>query len=91
MWYNHIINREFGGIIMSRVIFLDIDGVLNSNFGNGQVLLDVVQFEYYVNQDHQEPPIRQHHYANLSIKVHCAFAVRLRPDRLLFRQDCWNS
>ena len=22
---------------------------------------------------------------------HCAFAVRLRPDRLLFRQDCWNS
>lgn len=35
---------------------------------SGQVLLDVVQFEYYVNQDHREPPIRQHHYANLSIK-----------------------
>ena len=29
-----LLNRELGGIIMSRVIFLDIDGVLNSNFWN---------------------------------------------------------
>ena len=41
MWYNHIINREFGGIIMSRVIFLDIDGVLNSNFGNNEHQIEI--------------------------------------------------
>ena len=27
-----LLNREFGGVIMSGIIFLDIDGVLNSNF-----------------------------------------------------------
>lgn len=35
------INRRIGGVLISRVIFLDIDGVLNSNFWNNKHQIEI--------------------------------------------------